>query len=269
MQKKTNNVNIKDTLRPPTETLNLIPTEEVPTSIPANPTAFPNQTITEDSITPTPTQKPKNPPVMKISFPSEDLLSITFTRQQTFCVVDVPISGSATKRKHNINNTGWTQYAVLSTLCYDPAEGQNTLQLQYVSDDGTESEIYTRQFFFHRKQDVTISISGQLFSDDNCNDKRDSGEINIINNTTTVNFFRRPEYYLYASINTNNDGTFSLSKTVDESESTSIALDVVYVAPSGYKINASPTTATLDKTSPSVSLELPLVPNSNIGFCFQ
>lgn len=121
------------------------------TTTPIVPTSTPTPTPTYPTPTPTPTRYP-NPPQMGISYP-KDGQSITMNSSQTFCVVDYPQGGdtSSIMRKHNSNSGGWTPYVSVYTLCYEPAQGANTIQLQYRNGYGEESVVYTRSFTFTRQ----------------------------------------------------------------------------------------------------------------------
>lgn len=118
-----------------------------PTLTPVPPTNTPAPTNT-----PIPPTRTPNPPVITISYPT-DQQTIEFTNSsQNFCLVDSPSGGNTEgiQRKHNLNNGSWTSYADLFTLCFEPNDGQNQIQLQYKNKYGDESSVYTRQFIFHR-----------------------------------------------------------------------------------------------------------------------
>ena len=152
----------KDTLfvESPTPTETLTPTKTpIPTKIikraisTVKPSANPSiiETLTP-TVNPTPTTRASNPPIMTISYPQENQ-SVEFTdSSQQFCVADIPAGGdrSNLQRKHNINDTGWTSYVDIFTLCFEPNEGFNRFHLQYKNGHGDESVVYTRQFTFHR-----------------------------------------------------------------------------------------------------------------------
>lgn len=138
----------------PSPTPSVVPTKLVPTAAPTEKTILQPPSNTpppQPTNTPEPTARTPNPPKMKITYPTESQ-EITLSTGQTFCVVDAPDGGDQTElqRKQNINNGSWTNYATISTLCYDPAEGDNTLQLQYKNKYGEESAVYTVHFKFHK-----------------------------------------------------------------------------------------------------------------------
>lgn len=247
------------------------PGEAVPTpTFPGKtytPTPVPTGKLTPtDTPTPTPTRVP-NPPIINISYPSE-MQSIEMDSTQTLCVVDVTAGGdtSGLQRRHNINNGGWVSYTSHFTLCFDPKEDLNRISLQYKNSYGDESVVYTRQFNFHRLQDITITISGQIYRDENCNGVRDTGESNI-GVSTIVRMWKMPEFSLYAEFNSNSDGTFSYSTKISENDS--INLQPSVQSPSGYKSNPNftPPTFTLNSNNRSASLDYPQVPAEFVSQC--
>jgi|GEM_PF-2369175 len=223
-------------------------------------------------VTPTVTTAPRipRPPQMDISYPSENQ-SITLTNSQQFCVVDVPAGGdqSGLQRRQNVNNTGWSGYSSVTTLCFSPNEGQNTISLQYKNSYGEESNQYDRHFSFHQQQEITVTLNGRLYSDNNCNGNWDSGE-GSVNGSATVNIFKMPEFYILGTVTSNNDGTFNsftYSKVINDSES--LAVQAAPVSPQGYKSNPkySAQTVTLNKDSNNYTVNIPQVPNENISAC--
>jgi hypothetical protein len=89
--------------------------------------AIPSSPSPSPVVSPSPSPRTPNPPRISITFPNSD--PITYEPGQTFCVVDVPAGGDTkdVQRQQNINNGGWSGYAGMSTLCYEPIDGQNTL----------------------------------------------------------------------------------------------------------------------------------------------
>ena len=232
----------------------------IPTSTPVPPTAPP-------SVQPTPTPRTPNPPIINISYPSE-MQSVEMESGQSFCVVDTPAGGdtSGLQRKHNINDEGWSLYTDVFTLCFDPKEGLNRIQFQYKNSFGDESVVYTRQFNFHRIEEISVTISGQIYRDENCNGIRDGGESNI-GVSAIVRFFKMPEFSVYGETNSDPSGSFSFSTEIKESES--ITLQVSVQSPSGYKSNPhySDPSFTLNSDNRSASVDYPQVPNEFVGQC--
>lgn len=245
-----------------TKSSNQIPTQvltQVPLSVSAKPTTTP--------ILPSPTTHTSSPPIMNISYPSEgQYIEFTNSNQQ-FCLVDIPVSNIVgLLKKHSINNGGWTSYAPPYTSCFTPNEGANIISLQYKNSYGDESGVYTRSFTFHRVQDITISINGQLYQDVNCNGSRDSGEGGI-SGSTTVNLFKIPEFYIYDSVTTDGSGSYSFSKVIGGNDL--LSLQPISVAASGYtdKPHYTNPTVTLNSSNKSATIDIPQVPNANYSSC--
>ena len=142
----------------PTPTSDAEPTTEPDEEI--TPTSRVNVTATLQPFTPTPTstsaptttptQSP-DPPKFKITYPTEGQ-QIELDPGQSFCIVDVPDGGNQeeVRRRHKINDDNLTGYDPMTTLCYEPADGQNKIMLQYRNKHGDESQQYTRNFTFKR-----------------------------------------------------------------------------------------------------------------------
>ena len=247
-------------LTPGENSLSPTPTNKIQPNISVSPTP-------KAYLSPTPTSRTPNPPIINISYPSE-MQSISMTQSQTLCVVDVPAGGNTQglQRKHQLNDGGWSSYTNLFTLCLEPKEGLNRLQMQYKNGDGDESTMYTRQFNFHRIAEISISLNGQLYRDINCNGIRDSGEGGI-GTTATINIFKIPEFYIYNTINSDSNGNYSFSGKINESET--LTLQPIPVSPSGYKSNPHYTepSITFSSSNRSTTVDIPQVPNENVGAC--
>lgn len=247
-------------LAPGENFLSPTPTSKAQSNITATPTP-------KTAFSPTPTSRTPNPPLVNISYPSE-MQSISMTQSQTLCVVDVPSGGNTQgiQRKHQLNDAGWSSYANLFTLCLDPKEGLNRLQMQYRNGDGDESAVYTRQFNFHRITEINISLNGQLYRDINCNGIRDSGEDGI-GTTATINIFKIPEFYIYSTINSDSNGGYSFSGKINENDT--LTLRPIPVSPSGYKSNPNYTepSITFSSSNRSATVNIPQVPNEYVGAC--
>jgi hypothetical protein len=234
-----------------------LPQNELPT-----PSTFP--LISSPSASP----RSPNPPVINITYP-EEMQSIEFSKpSQTFCLVDVPAGGdtSGLSRKHNLNDSGWTPYAEEFTLCFEPKEGANRILLQYKNKYGDESGVYTRQFNFHRAAQISISLTGQLYRDENCNGVRDSGE-GAVNTPTTVYIYQMPEFSVYGTTSSDNNGSFLFSAFIPET--INLSLQFIPVSPPGYKANPNfqDPTITFSAANKSVTIERPQVPNENVSAC--
>lgn len=268
-----NDVNIKESDNPSSS---VAPTSQPSTAAYDSSTTVQNSSIPSLNPSPVSAQSPSPspvsiripyPPKINISYPAEGQ-SITMDTTQTLCLVDVPAGGNTqgVQRKHKLNNQNWTGYVTIYTLCFDPQEGTNTIQLQYKNNYDDESEVYTRNFQFHRLQDININVSGKIFKDENCNGQRDDGETNI-DVSASMYLFEIPSYVIWAQFSSNSDGTFSYSLT--KPETYSVVLKPLVTSPEGYKANPnwSEPNANLDKSNSSFSVDYPQVPNENVGNC--
>lgn len=199
--------------------------------------------ITPPTPTPTPTPTPRipNPPIVSIDYEMQN--------DRTCCVIDTPIGGdtSGLKRRHNINNQGWSPYIDVSKLCFEPKEGVNKISLQYKNSSGDETLIHVGEFKFHLIQDITVTISGQVYRDENCNGVKDSGETGVAG--VTINFYHLPYYQLHGTAMSDNNGNYSFSQTIKENESLTLGV-------------SGPTPVTLNSSNRTANLDLPWLPSS-------
>jgi len=139
------------TMKPPSQSKKPTPTKKIASTPTQAPQLTPTHTVTP-SPTPVPTSTPiPYPPTFEISYPSEGQY-VELTSSQTLCVVDYPTGNytAGSLKRRNINNSGWTDYAIPDGTCFDPLEGSNTFSFQYKNGQGIESVVYTRSFSFHR-----------------------------------------------------------------------------------------------------------------------
>lgn len=122
-------------------------------------TAFKNlstgaaESIVSTTFSLTVTDRPSDPPQIRISYPTAGQEIVLTSPTQQFCVVDAPEGGNleGLQRKVNKNGTGWSSWETHSTLCYEPTSGDNTLELQYRNVNGDESPVYKVEFVFTRQ----------------------------------------------------------------------------------------------------------------------
>lgn len=242
----------------------IIPTKYI-TSSSSKPTNTPTPTI-KPLPTSTPVPRTPNPPITSINFPSE-MQSISLTTGQTFCAVEVPNGGGpATEKRQNLNDQGWNSYGPLFTTCFEPKEGLNKIQFQFKNAYGDESQVITRNFNFHRISDMTISLTGTIYRDENCNGVRDGSE-GAISTPAIVDIFKETEHYIYGSVTSDSSGNFSFSKSVSETDTVSLQPSIE--SPSGYtgNYNFQYPTVTLNSSNKSGNVSLPQVPNENHSNC--
>lgn len=226
----------------------LTPTNEPSSLILISPTLSAKIPSPTRTSIPTPTRTP-NPPILTISYPSQNQ-AITFTSQsQKLCIVDIPAGGdtSGLQKKHNINNQGWTSYVDNYSLCFEPMEGSNTLTIQYKNKYGEESVMYTRQFTFHRQQDITVTLNGQVFNDLNCNNIKDSGETGYSESITIM----QPNGFVFETLTSGSDGNYSFSKTIAENEALTIQ-----PSPNDHNLIFTPPTVTLNSSNRSATVNI-------------
>jgi len=210
-----------------------------------------NQLSITPSPTPTaaPTRTP-NPPVLSITYPQE-LQSVELTSpEQQFCVVDVPAGGdtSGLQKKHSINDSAWTSYIDTYSLCFEPKEGLNRFSIQYKNQYGEESVIYTRQFNFHRVQQITVTLSGEVYNDLNCNNVKDSDESGFANQSITI---MQPDGLVLATVTSDSSGNYSFSKSINETESITIT-----PMPLDHGLVYTPPTVTLNSDKKSAVIDI-------------
>jgi hypothetical protein len=250
--------------------------ESLPESSPtmsASPSSSPTLTAASPTpiITSTPTTAPRtpNPPIINITYPSE-MQSIEFSNPgQQLCLSDTPGGGdtSGLQRNHALNGGAWSGYSPMSTLCFSPNEGLNTIQLRYRNQHGDESTTYTRKFSVYYLKEISITLSGQLYQDLNCNNNKDSGEGGV-NTPATINIFKMPEFSVYATITSDNNGNFSYSGKIKENEQ--LTLKPIPVSPAGYKSNPhyNDPELSFNSSNRSRQINIPQVPNENVDACF-
>jgi len=221
-----------------------------------NPTKVTTVPTVKVTIKPTatviPTVRTANPPQINISYPSE-MQSVEFTStSQKLCVVDSPAGGdsSSLQIKYNINDTGWTTYVNHFTLCFNPKEGLNRFQVQYRNGFGDESTVYTRQFNFHLISDITVSINGQLYMDQNCNKTKEPGVSGI-----NVTMYKGTDGYSTSAAQTtvsDSNGNYTVSDKIKSNESINFRATAYshtffeYTRTSFVSLNSSTTSTTQD-----------------------
>lgn len=203
---------------------------------------------------------------MNLGYPNE-LQQISMTPSQTLCAVDTPAGGNTAglQRRHQHNDGTWTSYASHFVLCWDPPDGPNTLRVQYKNGDGDESSVITRTFYFTRIKEITYTLTGKAYSDNNCNAQKDADESYITDITT--NLFKMPGFITVLNNTLDTDGTFTYSGKMLENEQASFSISLF--GTNGYK--SHPTyiapVVTFTKDLRSITVESPAVPYQSVGQC--
>lgn len=228
------------------------------------PTQKPTSTPIPDS---TPTPRAPHPPVVNIIYPTNGQ-AIGFTVPgQTLCVGEARLEGmSGLQRKQNVNGAGWTSFENHTTLCFEPLEGANHLELQYRNTEGDVSQVYVRDFNVHKTYGISVTLNGLLYRDINCNGIQDSGEEGI-ETSATVNFFKIPEHYVNGSVSTDSNGSYSYTETI--SNEGSLTIQPSPVSPSGYTSNPKYVApiVVLNSDIRSDTVNIPQVPNEFHDAC--
>lgn len=220
-------------------------------------TPTPTAAITKDTVAPT---------ITSVGGPSNGQ-TVTFSN---FCfpivVSDNVSSYPNITVRTQFDSGSWTDWSTNVSPCYNNvSNGSHTFSVQAKDAVGNISTTVTRTFTVAAAQNITISIAGHLFADANCNNVRDNGESDISNDPTTVNVFLMPQFSIYLTGTTDNNGQFSLSKSILDTDT--VTLQVSPVAPSGYKSHGTPPTVTLSKSNTSTVVDIPFVPNEDVGLC--
>lgn len=225
---------------------------KIPTSLPsATPTVF------RDATGPTVTIQTGPENGSTISFKD-----ICFTISVSDNVSKYPQLYIRTKFDSDI----WSDWSKEMAPCYQNlTNGSHNFSVQAKDEAGNVSEVLTRSFIVQLPQDITITLSGQVYRDVNCNGIKETGEGGVSN--TTVNLFQMPQFYLYGTVVSDNNGNYNFSKTIKENES--VTLKPNPVSSSGYKANPKfdSSSFTLSSSNKSASQDIPQVPNENIDQC--
>lgn len=112
-----------------------------------------------------------------------------------------------------------------------------------------------------------ITVSGQVYRDDNCNMAKDTGEQGLANVQVAV--FKISDYTSLANLLTDSNGIYTYSADISSTES--VTLRPIATAVQGYQDNPKFRPAygitTLSMTNPSATVNLYLLPTSGIKNC--
>lgn len=113
---------------------------------------------------------------------------------------------------------------------------------------------------------ISVSFSGQVFSDNNCNNTWDPGEDFVPG--ITVNIFRQPENSLFKTLTTDSGGNFGFSTVIPTDDNLTIRPGAVgTLTPPYYKIFYDQPSYTLNTSHTSASNTISIIPAENTGAC--
>ncbi|HET9946745.1 MAG TPA: hypothetical protein VFQ63_01665 [Patescibacteria group bacterium] len=239
--------------------------EKKPTQAPTSYT----QRTTQPTLTPTPTKAAQDtmPPVITSMTGPANGDTITSNSVCFPVVISDNVSQYPNLYIHTqFDSSNWTDWSNNVSPCFSNlSNGPHSFSVAAKDQAGNVSAPITRTFGVSVAQNITITVNGHSFADANCNGIRDAGENDITNGTTTASLFKQPENSLFVSGNTDSSGTFTLSGTI--LDTSSITVNVILVAPSGYGAPYSPKQVTLSKQNSSATVDVPFVPNADRGLC--
>lgn len=117
------------------------------------------------------------------------------------------------------------------------------------------------------QQQVSVGVSGTVFSDDNCNGSKDGNEAVIPNVSVTVYYNNPPTYQNVGGLTTDSSGSFSWSKSIGVNDS--YPVEVTALSPSGYTSDPKQGdfSIILKASYPHASWQIGQVPNTSHGLC--
>lgn len=143
-----------------------------------------------------------------------------------------------------------------------PGAGTYTVKLRIQINDGTILDCGTKQVIV--PQGMSLTLSGQVYKDKNCNGTKDGGEDGIPG--IEVHLTKLPERIQYATVTTDSSGNYRYSKNWLGEDTLVLELYQQYVL-SQYAKSAPTVAVTLSSTNQSATVDLPLVPEENVMVC--
>ncbi|MDD2823439.1 MAG: SdrD B-like domain-containing protein [Candidatus Daviesbacteria bacterium] len=144
-----------------------------------------------------------------------------------------------------------------------PQAGTYTAKLQVQGSDGTYTDICSKSLTV--PSGTTVRLTGKVYEDINCNGVPEPSEKGVANATVTID---NTQTSASTTVNTDSNGNYSFSQNVQSNSYVSLSPGFSPVPP-GYKSNpyfTEPTLA-LNSNQSSVNVDLPLIPNENVGAC--
>lgn len=129
--------------------------------------------------------------------------------------------------------------------------GTYNVRLQVQASDGSMTDVCNRQITV--TQGITISLSGQVYNDLNCNKSKDTGEGGVSGQRLSV---VTSEGLIYEDLTTDSNGNYSFSRNIKADESLSL-----YLAPIDHAFPFSPTSpVTLNAQNRSATIDISKCP---------
>lgn len=210
--------------------------------------------------TPTPQPTPKKLTCNISSFAGgKDPLSVGLSYS------DINLSGSnyATGLKWDFDNDGnWDSETIAGTIDHTfSKEGSHTIRLQVKISDGSFTDICTKTISV--PQGINVTLSGQVYSDNNCSDSKDPGEGGVAG--LSMDIEKLPERDKWDTVTSDSNGNYKFSRNIQSDYSLNV--EPYFVAPTGYKIHKWAGSVILNSSNKSVTLDIPLVPAEVSGSC--
>lgn len=142
-----------------------------------------------------------------------------------------------------------------------PGSGTYNVKLRLQMSDGLFTNVCSKSITI--PFGITVSFTGQVFRDENCNKLNEPNEVGV--GGVTINFINEPEYTIYKTLTSDSNGYFNLTTTLVTGQSLNLMASAV--APPYYKISYNPPAASLNETQRTINKNLPIVPAENIGLC--
>lgn len=248
------------------------PTAEPTQPSKLNPSDFP----TSEEIAPTKPQPTLMPTLVPTEIPPQSKCAITATQNpEKLLAADLTygvnftglnINKTVAAMKWDFNGDGFwdSGFVAPNRLTHIfPKNGDYKISLQLKMSDGeitpTCSSTFTIPFGFQ------VKLTGQVFSDDNCNTFQDSGEKGIPG--VTVNIPGASKSGMDQQVVTDRYGTFELIGNPGAGES--ITLSPQSVASMGYTTKFRVDPVTLTKTQPNGKVNIPEVPYDKLSQCLN
>lgn len=145
-----------------------------------------------------------------------------------------------------------------------PQAGTFTPKLQVKGSDGSMTGVCNGSLTV--PSGTTVRLTGRVYADINCNNTPEPSESGIAG--ATVQIMKMPEYSVFATLTTDNNGYYNFSQNVQPNDALSVS-PTFGAVPSGYKSNPyfNASVFALNSSQSSINVDIPLVPYANLGAC--